>query len=359
MKVLKIAIPILIAIALVIGAIKLVKLRKSEEAKMHSALVYPLIVKTYTPQKKEVTLTLPYLAEVKNSKDTIINSKFAGKILFIKNLGDEVKKGEIVAKIDNSDLKAKLKEIDSQINSLKNKINAQNVNLKNLLATHARTKKLLDVKMASLEQYQSEESKIATLKAQIKADKNSLKALYANKKSILNNLTYTVLKSPIEGTISAKMLNKGDNAFPGKPILKVSSKKGNYLFLILPKKREEIIYKNKTYHLIPLNATFEGVKAYKANVNDPSLINGEKVNVNVVEYKGKSVTLPYNAILSINSKNYVFIPKNGSVEIKEVHILAQGKNVAAIKEDINSPVITAQPDILLKIKAGHPIKIKN
>ena len=359
MKLIKIFIVIIIAALLIVGGVKIIKKRKAEEASIPKAVVYPIVVKTYQPKEKNLLLTLPYLALVKNSNEVTVNSKFAGRIEFVKDLGEKVKKDDIVAKIDSSDLRAKLKSINANIKSLKAKLTAQNIALNNLKLTHKRTKELLNVKMASIEQYQNEESKLAELKASIKATKNAIKAANANKKAILQNLTYTVLKSPVDGVISAKFLNKNDNTFPGKPILKITSNKGNYLFVTLPEDRKEIVYQGKAYPLIALNSAYNGLKTFKAEVNDNSLLPGEKVNIDVVEFKGKATALPYDAILSIENKNFVFIPKGNKAEIKEVHILAEGKKIVAVKEKINSPVILAEPDLLLKIKAGHPIKIEN
>jgi len=359
MKILKIIILVILAAILAVSGIRLIKKRQSADEKLSPAEKIAIVVKTFQPKIENKTITLPYIATVKNDKEVLINSKFAGKILFIKNLGDIVKKGEIVAKIDASDLQAKLKEINYQINSVKNKISAENINLQNLIATHARTKKLLDAKMASIEQYQNEENKIATLKAQIKADKNSLKALYANKEAILNSLTYTTLKSPIDGVISAKMLNKNDIAFTGKPIMKITPQNGNYLFITLPKNYKSIIYKGNTYPLIPLNNTFNSLKTFKANVNDLKLINGEKVNIKVVVYSGKGVFLPYDAILTINGKNYIFTADGNKADIKEINILAEGEKYALIDLNITKPVLVAKPDILLRVKAGQPVKVEN
>jgi hypothetical protein len=155
------------------------------------------------------------------------------------------------------------------------------------------------------------------------------------------------------------MLNKDDIAFMGKPILKITPKNGNYLFITLPKNHKEIVYKNKTYPLIPLNNTFNSLKTFKAEVNDPKLLNGEKVNIKVVEYSGKGVFLPYDAILTVNGKNYVFTVNDGKTDIKEVKILAEGEKYALINQNITSPVIVAKPDILLRIKAGYPVRMEN
>ncbi|GAB6074440.1 efflux RND transporter periplasmic adaptor subunit [Nautilia lithotrophica] len=359
MKILKIVIPVLLAVILAISGMKLIKKRQAVDEKLPPAQQIAIVVKTFTPIVENKTITLPYIATVKNDNEVLINTKFTGKVLYIKNLGDEVKKDEIVAKIDSSDLNAKLKEINSQIASIKNKLSAEKINLKNLLATHERTKQLLDVKMASIEQYQTEESKIATLKAQIKADKNTIKALHANKKAVLNNLSYTTLKSPINGVISAKMLNKNDIAFMGKPILKITPKNGNYLFITLPKDYKQILYKNRIYDLKPLNNTFNSLKTFKADVKDATLLNGEKVNIRVVEYSGKGVFLPYDAILTIDGQNYIFIVNGNKTDIKEIKILAQGEKYALIDQNITSPVVVAKPDILLRIKAGYPVKMEN
>ena len=353
MKILKIAIPVVLAGVIAVLAVNLIKKRIAADEKNHKALVYPIVVKSFTPKEENITLSMPYMAIVKNDEDVVINSKFSGKLLYVKPLGSEVKKDEVIAKIDSSDLEAKLKDVNTKIASLKEKLTALNLNLKNLLSMHKRTKKLLDVKMASIEEYQNEESKIASLKAEIKADKNSIESLKANKNSILNNLSYTNIKSSIDGVVSAKFVNEGDNVFITKPILKVASKKGNYLFVTLAKLKQEIIYKNKFYKLKPLNTTTNSLLSFKAVVDD-SLINGQKVEIEVVEFKGKGIKIPYDSVLSINNKHYIF-DTNGKT--KEIKIIAKGKD-GLVVDGVDEDIIVAKPDILLKIKAGYPVKVE-
>ena len=355
-KIIKISIALIIVIAAVLGAVKLIKKRRAEDANTPTAKIYPIAVNAVTPKTGHIKTTLDYLAIVKNNKNVIINSKFAGKIKCIANLGGYVTKGQVVVKIDDSNLKAELKSVNSQINSVKNLIEADRVNLATLIDTHKRTEKLLKVKMASIEQYNMEKAKIASLEAKLRADENKLKALKANKKAILENLTYTEIKSPISGIVSAKFLNKGDNTFPGKPILKITSTKGNYLFMPLAKPYKEIVYKNNIYKLIPLNSTFNGVPAYKADVNDKNLIEGEKVNVKVVTFDGNATLIPFDSILTINGKSYVFDTNGNPIKVT---VLAEGNEGIVIKENLgNKLILKANPDILLKIKAGYPVKIK-
>ena len=355
-KPVKIGIFLIIVALLVVGAVKLVKKRRAEDAHTKTATIYPLELKAINPKRGDITTTLSYLAIVKNNKNVLINSKFSGKIKCVAPLGSYVEKGQEVAKIDDTKLKANLKNINYQINAIQNAISADRVNLDTLIANHERTKKLLKSNMASIEQYNTEKAKIAFAQAKLKADEAKLASLNEDKKSILNDLTYAEIKSPVNGIVSEKFLNKGDNAFPGKPILKISSDKGNYLFIPLAKNYKEIIYKNKTYKLIPLHTTFNAIPAYKADVKDTSLIPGEKINIKVVTFKGNATLVPFNSILTINGQSYVFDTNGNPIK---VHILAQGSEGVVIKENLNNKLILkANPDILLRVKAGYPVKIK-
>ena len=79
-KIIKIFIGLFVVILIVAGAVTLVKKRKQEDAKIPTAKIYPLVVQAIEPTKGHITTTLKYLAMVKNDKNVLINSKFAGKI---------------------------------------------------------------------------------------------------------------------------------------------------------------------------------------------------------------------------------------------------------------------------------------
>jgi len=354
-KIIGISIALLIVIGLVLGAVKLVKKRKAEDANTKTATIYPIKVKVIIPKTGEIKTTLKYLAIVKNSKEVTINSKFAGKIKCIAPLGSKVKKGDVIVNIDETALKTALKEVNSNMTSIKKMINADKVNIFALKDTLYRTRKLLNVKMASVEELENQKAKLANLEAKLTADKEKLKILKDKKDNIENDLTYTTITSPVDGIVSAKFLNKGDNTFPGKAILKIASNEGNYLYIPLPKPYKEVIYKGKTYPLIPLHTTFNGIPVYKADVNNPNLITGEKVDIKVVTFDGEGSLIPFDSLLSINGQNYIFDINGHPVK---ADVLATGSEGVVISNNVNS-VIEANPDILLKIKAGHPITIEN
>ncbi|EDM23518.1 efflux RND transporter periplasmic adaptor subunit [Caminibacter mediatlanticus] len=349
MRVLKIIIPIILLIVGVLFMRSLLLKKQEEDKKLSSAKIYPLIVESIKPTKKNVILTLSYEGIGVSKSDFLANTKFSSKILYIKNVGDEVKKGEVVAKLDDKELRENIKSIDTNILALTSTIYSQKAILNNLIDTLNRTKKLLKAKIASIEEVKNIENKILELKAQIKANEEKINSLKANKKVILNNLKYTKIISPIDGIVSAKFFNVNEVSAPAKPLLKISSK-DSYLLLNLPKKYSEIVYKGKIYPLIFLNQAKNSMYQYKADIN---VINGESVKVKAVEFRGEAVLLPFDAVLRIDNNSYV-VTKHG---VKKVNVLAEGEEGIAVSNDLDE-VVVAKPDILLKIKAGYPYRIK-
>ncbi|WP_025209422.1 efflux RND transporter periplasmic adaptor subunit [Hippea sp. KM1] len=346
---------VVLAILIAVGIGVLVKKRKKELAELPTAKVYPVVVKTMKPKPENFRLTLSGLGIVKSSIDLNITSKLSGRLIYIKNIGDKVKKGDIVAKLDVSGTKAAISQAVSQLKSLKAKLSSATLTLKNLELTHKRTKELLKVKGASIEQFQKEEDQLASVKSQIASLKSQIEATKSNIRHLKILLSYGIIKSPIDGTISKKFLNTGDVVMPGKPLCSISSRGGKYILLRLPDdiKPQGLVFNNKVYNVIPLNNTFNGLDEYKADV-DTNLNTDTRIRVGVVVFKGKAIKLPFDAVLSKEGKNYVFILKNNRAIPKQIKVIASAEEGIAVKDNalVNKELILAKPDIFIKLLGG-------
>jgi len=359
MKFIKGLIWILVAVGLVFVAIKAVKKKKAEEAKMEKAKVYKIAVNTLKLKKSKVLLTLPYLASVESSKDAKILTKLSGRVLSIANVGDRVKKGEVVAKIDDSELLSKLQALKLGTNSLKLNINAKRLVLKNLLLSHKRTKELLDVKGASIEQYQNEENQIALTRAGIKTLQSSIEINNAKIKELESLISYATLKSPTDGIVSKTFVTKGDVSMPGHPLLSISSDEGKYLVVNLPpsQKAKEIIFEGKIYDAKPLHSTFNALDQYRVDVKNISQNSGERVDVKVVVFDKEAVKVPTSGVLQNGGKNYIFIVDKDRAVQTEVKVLASGEEGLALPLEYDGKkIVLAKPDIFLKLISGLKIK---
>ncbi len=346
-KLLKVLVLLVVIALLVIGGVKLIKKAKAKEASLKPPKIYPVVVSKMTPKIDNVRLTLPYLAVVGNDKDVILSSRIAARVLYIVNSGKRVKKGDIVVKLDTTDIK-------SSILSTKNKIKAAKTNLKNLLKTHKRTLELLKVKGASIEQSEKEESLIANIKANLQSLKDKLKALE-------NSLTYATIKSPVDGIVAKQFVSKGALSAPGRSLLKISAKNGFYLLVRAPANTpiKGVIFNNKEYKAIDLGSTFHSLKEYKVYVDDNRLVSGDRVEVEVVTYEGKGIVLPFDGVLNLNGKSYVLKIDGNRAEPKEIHIAQSAEQGILVNENIeNSNIVVAKPDIMLRLLSGYPLKVK-
>ncbi|WP_294955391.1 efflux RND transporter periplasmic adaptor subunit [Sulfurovum sp.] len=333
-KVLKILLFLVIIAALAVLGIKLIHDKRAKEASLPPAKIYPIVVKTMVPKAAEDKLTLPSLAQTVNETDVTLSSRIASRVEQIVKSGMAVKKGDVVAKLDTTDITANTE--------------ALKVALSNLLKSHKRTQALYRVKGASIEQLQKEQSEIASLKAKLKA--------------VENQLSYATITAPISGIVAKTFAAVGDVTMPGKPMVQISAESGFSLLVRTPQDivPKAVLFGGKEYALHALNSTFNGLNEYKAYVKDShGLSAGERVEVNVVVFEGKAIELPFDAVLNREGKSYVLVVSKDRAVPKEIHIVQSAEQGVVISDDLSGKkIVVAKPDILLKLTSGYVLKVK-
>lgn len=350
---------LLIAVLLIGGGVVLVKKKKQAMADIPPMKLYHQVVEVMKPTSEDILLTLPSLSEIHSDQDVELSTKLAARITSMVKSGDTVHKGQVVVTLDHEDLLAKREAIVLQVGSLQAEISAQRIALTTAQASHARTKLLLDVRGASVEQYDTEASKIASLKAGLKGLNSQNGMLEQNIKEVENLLSYAVIVSPIDGTVSATSANTGVIAMPGKPLLSIQADSGKYLLIrsadgIQP---IEVIFEGRHHPLLPLNHTYKGLDEYRADVETKSS-SGERLPVRLVIYKGVGTMIPLSALLQKEGQSLCFIPEGEKALPVPVKIIANGTEGMVVEGLRASQVIVAKPDILLKLLAGTPITVK-
>jgi len=338
---------VVILLVVVLGILKIKSKKKNEDA-LPPAQQYAIVVSTMKPQQKNVTLTLPYLALTKNDKDVMLASRISARVDWIKASGSHIKRGEIIASLDTTSIIANL-------NSVKSQISAQKTVLANLEATHKRTLELLKVQGASIEQSQAEESKIASLKS-------GIESLMQKTNDLNNTLTYAIIKSPVDGRISKTMVNKGDMAMPGHPVAALSASNGFYLLLRVPTDLNVygITMNDKVYDAVPLHSTFNSLAEYKVYVDNKEMTSGNRVEVDVIDYKGNGIELPFDAVLNRNGKSYVMVRKDNKAVPELINPVQSGQQGIVVNNPglTGKELVVAKPDILLRLLSGTSLKVK-
>jgi len=341
-----IAIAVVVVIVL-LGAFK-VKSARNKDANMPTAKVYSIVVSTIKPEIKQNQLTLPYIAETKNDKDVKLSTKIAGRVNYILPSGSKVKRGEVIARLDNTGISGNTKSLEAQIN-------AQEKVLANLKTTHQRTLDLLAVKGASIEQSQMEESKIAGTEAQIESLKQKLR-------EAKNTNSYATITSPVDGIVSKTMVNKGDVAMPGHPVASLSAKNGFYLMVRVPDnlKISGVLIDGHKYDAIALNSTFHGLEEYKVYVDNEKLTTGNREKVDVIINDSKSILVPFDAILNREGKSYVLVVEGDRANPIEIKVIESGEEGVIVDNSniVGKNIVVAKQDILLKLISGATVIVK-
>lgn len=374
----RILVLVLVVVALVLGGAFLLKQRKAMLATAPKPAPVPVVADTIRIERKPVRLTLPAMAEVVNDTSVQLSAKFPARISTIsKPEGSTVKAGETVGLLDDADLLAKAAairtqqaSIDLDLLSKQQAMDAARVALEHAERSHERTKALFQVKGASIEQMQEEQTRIASLKAQLEASKNAVGILRNSRivldetlKEIADARSYTQLVSPIDGVVAAWYAHPGDMAVSGKSIVRIVGSSGMVLAVRLPEHimAEAVVFRGKKLSLVSRKmAGPTGLWEYRAMLPpDAGVIEGDMPAIDVVVYEGEGPLIPLEALLRIGDRDSVLVYRDGKVVRQPIHILARGVEGVVTDTDVNgSTLVAAPPDLLLRILAGVPVKIR-
>ncbi len=342
----KIIVPILVLV-LAASAVKLLKTRKAALKKAPVAAVLPVVVDSVTLTRGPVLLTIDAMGVVSSDQSTTLSTRVSGRVLHVyKKEGDAVRKGDLLARIDVSDLEAKKKGIEAKLEGIEYDLKVQR-------EIHARTLKLLEIKGASVEQSRREEAAIANLEKNRDSLRQSVREIEIQQ-------GYATITAPIGGTVAKRLIMVGDLAMPGKPLFRIAAHSGRYINLSIPDTMpiDKIVFKGKKLSLAPKNeAAASGLAQYIAPLPaDTRVVEGAFVNVEAVVYDGDNVLVPVDAVLTINGRSFVFENDQGRARKTAVTIVARGKQGLVVTPDLaGRRVLVAKPDILLRAMAGVPV----
>jgi len=167
-------------------------------------------VTTALTKKTEQFVSHQFSGKVKADDKTVLSTKIIGQIeqVLVKE-GEKVKKGQLLVKIQSNDLMAKQ-------STAKSGVKAAKLNMDNTAKNYGRIKNLHAKKSATDKEV--EDMSVAN-EAAIAAYNDAKHHLA----EINDYLSYANLRSPINGFVSQKMINVGDLAKPGFPILIIES----------------------------------------------------------------------------------------------------------------------------------------
>lgn len=263
-----------------------------------------------------------FAGQVKEQADVNLGFKTAGQILkiYVKE-GQAVRKGQLLAQLDDKDYLLGVKAAEAQYNQLKNEVE--------------RLTKLYEKKSVSGNDYEKATAGLEQVSVNLENNMNKVKytKLYAPASGIIQSVNFEVMEMVNAGTPVFNILYTGgmqvEVSIPTSVYLQRGNLKGAYcsinghsytarLISIVPKADNTQLYK----------ATFAIDKAGQ------DVVSGMNANVQLDINSGQEragLSLPVNAVFEDGGKSYVWVVgKDSTVSRQEISIRGAGDDGSVI-----------------------------
>lgn len=369
-----------ILIAIILGAVKLIKDKKDDLGSLETAQKPIFSVNVVSAEKRLVEESSSFIASLESDNSINIATKISGfieKIYVSEN--DIVKKGDLLVKIDSSEVNESLKQISNSLKSLEFSIDSIKANTnslendlkasRNRLARNNILFKAGGLSKEKLEisevEYEIKKAKLDSSNKTINAKEYEHKAMKNSYNSKKSSLEYYNIKASQDGIIGNIFLNNGDLITAGKTILNLLDTKQKLTFLFASnniKEGLEVLINNKTKAKISKvlksasNSLYQGEISLDLN-NSLDLPIGTLVDIKVITKKTDEFSLPSNTILYKKDGAYVLIYEDKLFKFKKVQIEVQNEEFVILKEKISQKVALASESKLAILPSSNNYKI--
>lgn len=305
------------------------------------------------------------VGEIKSRYISEQGFRVAGKITkrYV-DVGDIVKKGQVLAKLDNNDAKLALQANQADINAAKARVALAKANL-------ARQTQLLEKKFisaAALDRYQTEyktaQARLAQAKAQTSVTKNqsSYTRLYADRSGIVSMIEAEPGRVVVPGVVVAKIiaLKHLEVHIPVAESRMKNVKIGDIAVMRLWADRDKA-YAVKVREIAPVADTITRTFLVKLTIVQPdeSIRLGMTAGVILRQAVEDAMLIPSPAVIKKNNQTIVWlVGEDNTVHAQQVHIVSYREDGILIQSglDIGDKVIVAGAEVLTEGQLVRPVE---
>lgn len=365
-----------------------------------------LDVEVAQAQRRDIATYLTLDGQVAPLEDSTLSFQQSGPVtsVFV-NQGDRVSAGQLLAKIDDSTLRAQLGQVEAQIaqaqaqaqssalnvpitaSQTTQAVSSAKANMASAKLTYDQNRMLF--KQGYVSQSQLETSRAAYVSAQSQyqtaianqgntgvqssqaaAARQAMKAAQAQAHTLQVQIGQTSLYAPFEGVVTARLMDPGAMASPGSPALKVSRINTVWVNVNVPDEDLQYVHagtpvtfsssqlggRKYAAQIATVNAVpTQGTLSYEARIRqtnpDWSLRGGMLVSVTIQkERKNNTIVVPRQAVAQTDQGSNVFIVTNGNkAQEVPVQVGVQTDTLSEVRSPQIKPgtlVITTRPDAL-------------
>ncbi|MDF3001762.1 MAG: efflux transporter periplasmic adaptor subunit [Bacillota bacterium] len=260
-----------------------------------------------------------------------ISATMTGKVAEVNvEEGASVSEGQILAKLDDSQLSAQLSQAEATLSGSKQSLEQAKINRNNAKATLDRTKALYAEGAVSKVQLDTDQKAYDLAKSQYEASEVSgTGAAKASVDSVSVQLGNTVIKSPISGIVVNKNISIGETAAAGSTLITVADMsvlklKGTVSQEALPyiKKNDKVELTVDIYPDQIFQGTVSQIGAMSVSAgtyfpieismeNTQQLPSGVSAHADLKAESSNRILVPVKSVVTNNGESYLFVLEDG------------------------------------------------
>ncbi len=360
---------IIVIILLIAGGVRLVKIKKAGIAKTPLPAQQVPAVKTTLVTQGKFPISKTLLGQIVAKHQAALAARITSHILAVNvREGAMVNKGDILIQLDDRSEKDRVAATRADLAAARTQLATQE-------AIFVRDRKLFAAQAISRETLDKSRSSRDAARARATALKKSLD-------TAITNLSYTRITAPVSGVITSRLVDPGDLATPGKPLLKLEEPQaGYYVQVNIPQADFSRVHQGDKAEIIPDRfgtntrppvtarisrihpaVTVGTLATVEIDVDRQpfGLPTGATVRISLVEGTASGWKVPGRALLENIDKSYVFtVDDQEQVHIVPVSILAKNSDWSVIDGPLrkNSRLIVAQESALLRLHEKQAVKV--
>ncbi|MBA5763948.1 efflux RND transporter periplasmic adaptor subunit [Vibrio sp. 404] len=303
-----------------------------------------MTLETVTLEAVELPAVREFAGRVVANQRASIGARLTATVAeVLVDVGDEVKQGDVLLRLESDDLDARVQQTEQALSSAQARLNIAR-------KEYARMKELFNKKLIPVSQYDQADSALKSAYA----DFNQQKAAVVEAETTFG---FSVITAPFDGVITQKPVNQGDIATAGMLLLSMYNPESllievNVSESVLPKIAlgEMLSVTLPSYKIALLTqineitpAADSGSRSYLIRLGfktDKTLYPGSYAKVMVETDTDKVLKVPVEAIYQVGQLDYVRIIKEGKLQTRLIQV---GEDYRVRKGLVEGDVVVLNP----------------
>jgi len=353
--------------------VRFTRVREKENA---SLVAQPLAaVVTATVDQGRVVQTRHVLGTVLGGDEADVAPRVMAQVLEVRvREGDAVRRGETVVQLDAREIEDAVAQAEADLQAAKEALAAAEIGFATQRDATARDHQLVEAKAISQEQWDRSNAAQAAAAAGLESARARVEVATKQVDQAHVRLSYCHVTAPLTGVVARRLVDPGDLAVPGRPLLEIVAQEdvkvraslpsenltdlaiGRAVVLTLDDRRLDATISRVFPALGPSHlATFE----VDLESPPPSFVSGATVGVDVQLRSAEGLTVPVAALLEGDGATWVFRVASGTVEPVEITILDRSSTEAVVEGPLTAGdrVVVARPSRLMTLADGMKVQV--